>query len=429
MSDSIQIETLAGKINGVIRPPGSKSITNRALVLAAIARGQSLLHDALASDDTRVMIDCLKRLGIDVQEFLSESKTVVHGCGGQLPESMAELYVENSGTTIRFLTAMLGVNGGKYYLDGVDRMRERPIGPLVDSLAFLGGNVAALSPGQCPPVQIQSPRLRGGNVRLRGDLSSQYLSGLLMAAPLTTDGLIIQIEGELVSEPYVNMTIKMMEQFGVHCTADPASRRFEIAGGQSYLAREYQIEPDASAASYFWAAAAICGGTATVEGLTEQSMQGDVRFARVLEQMGCQLQFQPNRITLTGPAQRGVDVDMSDISDTVQTLAAVAVFAKGATTIRNVAHNRVKETDRIHFLAVELRKLGAQIDEFHDGLRIVPQPLNGATIETYADHRMAMSLALVGLRLPGVVILNPQCVAKTYPNFFQDLKKFCAPRV
>jgi 3-phosphoshikimate 1-carboxyvinyltransferase len=425
MTDSIEIEPLTGPLQAAICPPGSKSITNRALLMAALAHGESILKEALDSDDTRVMIDSLKRLGIQVHHFPTESKIVVRGCGGQIPQPAAELYVENSGTTIRFLTAVLGVIGGQYVLDGVARMRERPIGPLTDALTALGGNVVAKSTGKCPPVQIDSPRLVGGQVKLRGDLSSQYLSGLLMAAPLATNGLIITIDGELVSRPYVEMTLKMMWDFGVQCLVDSVFTRFEIKPDQLYVARQYHVEPDASAASYFWAAAAICGGQVTVQGLNENALQGDVRFVRVLEKMGCHLRLESDLITVIGPARYGIDVDMGDISDTVQTLAAVALFVQGPTTIRNIAHNRVKETDRIHFLAVELRKLGAEVIEFPDGLTIIPRPLHSATIDTYSDHRMAMSFSLVGLRVPGIKIRNPQCVAKTYPNFFQDLKWFC----
>lgn len=306
-------------------------------------------------------------------------------------------------------------------------MRERPIGPLVDSLAALGANIIAESPGQCPPVRIDSTRLAGGRVKIRGDLSSQYLSGLLMAAPLAENDMSVETEGRLISKPYLQMTMELMRSFGVECCSNDALNRFEISALQKYQGRDYQIEPDASAASYFWAAAAICGGRATVQGLNQQSIQGDVGFTRCLQAMGCELSCDPDSITIVGPAKRGIDVDMSDVSDTVQTLAAVALFVSGTTTIRNVAHNRIKETDRIGNLAIELRKFGAHVEEFGDGLAITPGPLTGAKIETYHDHRMAMSLALVGLRVPGVSILNPDCVAKTYPDYFAALEKFCRP--
>jgi 3-phosphoshikimate 1-carboxyvinyltransferase len=428
MIDSIEIEPVSGSLCGRIRPPGSKSITNRALLVAALAEGTTVLHGALASEDTDVMINSLQQLGIEVQVDSASSQIMIEGCAGQIPITQAELNLANSGTSIRFLTAVLGILGGHYCLDGIPRMRERPIGPLIGALNVLGAHAVALSPGNCPPVRLNSSRIPGGSVKISGDLSSQYLSGLLMAAPFASRGLTIEVQGDLVSQSYVNMTLKMMSDFGVHCAADEELKRFEIRPGQCYRGREYRIEPDASAASYFWAAAAICGGSGTVEGLNAHSLQGDIQFVRVLESMGCQVSMEENQITVQGAAKHGIEVDMNDISDTVQTLAAVAVFLNGATTIRNIAHNRVKETDRIHFLAVELRKLGVEVDEFPDGLTITPKPLHAATFETYQDHRMAMSLSLLGLRLPGVRILNPNCVAKTYPNYFRDLKEFCRPQ-
>lgn len=425
MTSKIDIQPIPYSINNSIQPPGSKSITNRVLLIAALADGESVLRGALDSDDTRVMIESLRRLGIAIEHSQSEQTIRVVGCGGQFPNPVAELFVDNSGTTIRFLTAALAVHGGRFTLDGIERMRERPIGPLIDSLKQMSANIVAESPNQCPPVKINSERLTGGAVSVRGDLSSQYLSGLLMAAPLAAQGMTINIVGELISKPYIQMTIAVMSSFGVEVETNGAMNRFEIAAGQSYQAQDYAIEPDASAASYFWAAAAICGGTATVRGLNQQSLQGDIGFARCLEAMGCQIVFGADSISVSGLAYQGIDIDMSNVSDTVQTLAAVALFVDGTTTVRNVAHNRIKETDRIGNLAIELRKFGAEVIEFADGLSITPGKLRGAEIETYNDHRMAMSLALVGLKVPGVAILNPGCVAKTYPDYFADLKSFC----
>ncbi len=425
-SDLVEIQPIAGQIDSSIRPPGSKSITNRVLLIAALAEGRSVLRGALHSDDTRVMIDSLRRLGISVNQELESATLIVEGGGGRFKNHSAKLEIENSGTTIRFLTAALGLAGGSYRLDGIHRMRERPIGPLVDALKQLGAQIVAESPNQCPPVQIDSPTVQGGKVTISGNISSQYLSGVLMAAPLVERGLVTQIDGPLISKPYVTMTIEVMRSFGVNCVHDEAMTQFEILAGERYRGQDYQIEPDASAASYFWAAAAICGGRAKVEGLTEDALQGDVGFVRCLEAMGCEVVTDADSITVIGPAKRGIDIDMSDVSDTVQTLAAVALFVSGTTTIRNVAHNRVKETDRIGNLAIELRKLGAGVDEFADGLAITPGRLHGAEIETYNDHRMAMSLALVGLKQSGVKILNPGCVSKTYPNYFEDLQRFCS---
>ncbi len=421
--DSITIETCPHPVSASIAPPGSKSITNRALVCAALADGTSVLKGALDSDDTRVMIDSLQKIGVNVEADLSQNQLTVHGTGGKF-DDCDELFIGNSGTTVRFLTAMLGFAGGNFKLDGVDRMRERPIGPLVDALQGLGSKTTALSSGDCPPVEIKSPAVSGGKVAVSGNISSQYLSGLLMAAAQAPGDVEFSIDGPLISKPYVQMTIEVMRSFGVECQANESLTHFSIGADQKYSATHYDIEPDASAASYFWAAAAICGGTATVTGLSRNSLQGDVGFVDCLEQMGCEVDWATDHVSVTGPAKRGIDLDMSNVSDTVQTLTSVALFVDGPTNIRNVAHNRVKETDRIGNLAIELRKFGVKVDERHDGMTVHPGPLNPAVIETYDDHRMAMSLALVGLKQEGVVITNPGCVSKTYPNYFAELRDF-----
>lgn len=423
MPSSITIAPLTHPLNATVRPPGSKSITNRALVCAALADGKSTLSGALVSDDTHVMIDSLGRLGILVNVVNDGTTLHVEGSGGTIPEKEAELFVGNSGTTIRFLTAMVALGHGRYRLDGVPRMRERPIGDLVDALSQLGVDAHCESAGGCPPVVVQGAGLPGGNATVRGNISSQYLSGLLMAAPCASDSIKLTIDGQLVSQPYIHMTLAVMQAFGISLAASATLDRFESPGRQNYRARNYSIEPDASAASYFWAAAAIAGGSATVEGLSASSLQGDTSVVDLLEQMGCTINKSANSITVTGGELRGISVDMNAVSDMVQTIAVVALFAEGPTEITGVAHNRHKETDRIGALAAELQKLGAGVDELPDGLRITPAQLQGATLETYDDHRMAMSLALVGLRVPGVEILDPGCTAKTYPDFFEDLKK------
>ncbi|MFK7769349.1 MAG: 3-phosphoshikimate 1-carboxyvinyltransferase [Mariniblastus sp.] len=424
MPDYIEVKPVSSPVNSTIQPPGSKSLTNRALPIAAMARGRSTLTGVLDSDDTKVMIESLEKIGVTISHDKSKHNVIVDGVGGQFKNEPADLFIGNSGTTIRFLTAMLGFAGGEYCLDGIPRMRERPIGPLVDALNRLGADVVAQSAGGCPPVKIKSPRLTGGSVSIRGDVSSQYLSGLMMAASQASGDVAIEIDGPLISKPYVEMTRRVMKDFGVECQISQGFDQFKIVGGQNYSATKYQIEPDASAASYFWAAAAICGGTATVKNLNRNSLQGDVRFVECLELMGCEVNWGENEISVSGPAKIGIDIDMSDVSDTVQTLAAVALFVEGTTVVRNVAHNRVKETDRIGNLAIELRKFGVKVDEHEDGLTIHPGPLNGADIETYDDHRMAMSLALVGLKQSGVKIHEPGCVSKTYPHYFDDLQKF-----
>ncbi len=439
--DSIEIRP-SGPICGSVRPPGSKSITNRALVCAALAEGESTLTGALDSDDTRVMVEALRRLGVHIDWDQSAATVRIIGpwppsgerpaSGGRKPpDSTAvpaaldrptaplELYVGNSGTTVRFLTAMLTVGHGLFRLDGSPRMRERPIQDLLDALRQLGADVTSELGTGCPPVVVRANGLEGGTAQVRGDISSQFLSGLLLAAPYSREDVRIRAKGTLVSEPYVDMTLTVMAGFGVRAEQDGPDHFF--LHPSKYRGKEYAIEPDASAASYFFAAAAITGGRITVEGLSRSSLQGDVAFVNVLKRMGCRADYQSSSITLHGAPLRGIDVDMNAISDTVQTLAAVALFADEPTTITGVAHIRHKETDRIGNLATELRKLGATVDELSDGLRITPGPPRGATIETYDDHRMAMSLALVGLRVPGVVIKDPGCVSKTYPGFFDDL--------
>lgn len=419
----VDIQPVNREVNASIVPPGSKSLTNRAYLIAAMADGETRLSGVLDSDDTDVMRLALEQLGISVSFDPAARTARIEGRGGVFA-TQSELNMRNSGTSIRFLTAMLGFAGGKHSLDGIERMRQRPIGPLIRALNGLGVNARALSAGDCPPVAIDSPPIMGGEVQVSGHLSSQYLSGLLMAAPLAQNDVVIDIEGELVSRPYVEMTCEVMRSFGVHVQTEPGGHRFLIPGGQRYSGREYAIEPDASAASYFWATAAILGGTATIEGLNERSLQGDVGFVRCLERMGCEVEFGSHSISVVGPAKHGATLDMGNVSDTVQTLAAVALFVDGPTTITNIAHNRVKETDRIGNLAIELRKLGGIVDEHEDGLTITPAPLRGAEIETYDDHRMAMSLALVGLRQAGVRILDPGCVSKTFPDYFSELERF-----
>jgi 3-phosphoshikimate 1-carboxyvinyltransferase len=420
----IAIQPVTDPLRARVRPPGSKSITNRALVCAALARGTSILRGSLDSEDTRVMIDGLRALGIPVEVFDDGTTLIVTGCSGVPVADRAELFVGNSGTTIRFLTALTTLGAGEFRLDGVARMRERPIGDLVDALTQLGAEIDCEGPNGCPPVVVHAACLSGGEVNVRGDISSQFLSGLLMAVPCAGD-VTVRVEGPLVSKPYVAMTLKVMHAFGVESTSSEDYSEIQVPCAGCYSAREFSIEPDASAASYFWGAAAITGGAVVVEGLNRDCLQGDIAFVECLEQMGCQVCYEADHITVTGGPLHGVDVDMNGISDTVQSLAVVALFAKGTTRIRNVAHIRHKETDRIAAAAAELRKLGAHVIEHDDGLEITPGPLLPAAIDTYNDHRMAMSFAVAGLKLAGVVIRNPGCVKKTYPRFFADLDQVC----
>jgi 3-phosphoshikimate 1-carboxyvinyltransferase len=325
---------------------------------------------------------------------------------------------------MRFLTAMVALGHGEYRLDGVARMRERPIGDLVEALDQLGATLECEGANNCPPVVVRADGLVGGRAIIRGDVSSQFLSGLLMAAPYAHRDIQLAIDGTLVSIPYVEMTLDVMRAFGADPAVAPDYSVIAVSSVHRYEGRRYAIEPDASAASYFFAAAAITGGRVTVEGLSRESLQGDVLFCDCLHQMGAKVEYGADSITVEGGGPlRGVDVDMNGISDTVQTLAVAALFAEGPTRIRNVAHIRHKETDRIGATATELRKLGANVTEFDDGLLIEPGPLRGAEIDTYHDHRMAMSFALAGLRTANVVIRDPGCTGKTYPEFFRDLER------
>jgi 3-phosphoshikimate 1-carboxyvinyltransferase len=454
MSDRLEIVPLTKPPRATVRVPGSKSITNRALLLAALtAKGFGYnLRGVLRSEDTEVMIDSLRALGFRVLTEWPESTVCISSGEDEatIPAREADLFVANSGTSMRFLTALVSLGHGRYRLDGVPRMRERPIEDLLDALRQMGVDARSENNNGCPPVVIASAGLKSGKVRIRGNVSSQFLSGLLMAAPFAQGRVSLTVDGPLVSRPYVDMTLRMlhewdlfvMESWDEHEATFVFSGRAEASLPERAAAHkralvfregfdprrqswtcEYLIEPDASAASYFFGAAAITGGHITVPNIPTKSLQGDVCFVDVLEEMGCQVVRGEAGITVEGGPLRGIDVDMNDISDTVMTLAAIACFAEGPTTIRNVAHIRHKETDRLAALATELRRIGAGVEEFDDGLTITPRPLHGAEIETYNDHRMAMSMALIGLRMPGIVIKYPGCVAKTYPRFFADLER------
>ncbi|TWT73382.1 3-phosphoshikimate 1-carboxyvinyltransferase [Allorhodopirellula solitaria] len=440
-----------GPVEGSVRPPGSKSLTNRALVCAAFASGTSRLSGTLVSEDTEVMIESLAKIGVAIKKVDGGQALVIEGIGGVISEdarrisaqSPVEMFIANSGTTIRFLTAALSAFGGRYRLSGIPRMSERPIGDLVDAIKpILDGEIVAESPGGCPPVSIDSRGWKGSGLAVSGGVSSQYLSGLMMAAPIASQAVRMEIVGEMVSMPYVRMTAGLMQTFGgqTQWEQDDDGKLSAVTVGGEYVGCEWAIEPDASAASYFWAAAAISGGRVLVQGLGEDASQGDVGFARVLAQMGCDYTATDAGIeiaaetagsepaALSPPSLRGIDVQMGEISDTVQTLSVVALFADGPTRIRGVGHNRFKETDRIGNLAIELRKLGGRVDEHDDGLTVYPLTAERiasdetVVLETYNDHRMAMSFALLGLRIAGIEILNPACTRKTYPEFWADLE-------
>ncbi len=421
--------------------PGSKSITNRALILAALADGPSRLTGALEADDTAVMMESLRRLGISADwegteapggateggaSGIGSSSIRVSGLGGRIPASSADLFLGNSGTSIRFLTALCALGHGSYRLDGVQRMRQRPQADLLTALSALGAEAVSELDNGCPPLEVRGERgLVGGKAKLRAEASSQFLTALLMVAPYAQTPVEIEIEGEL-RPLYVEITTRMMAQWGVTVEAVGTSR-FTVMSGGKYLAQaSYEIEPDASSASYFFAAAAVTGGRVTVPNLTRNALQGDVRFATdVLVEMGCRLEEGPDGLTVIGPEGgrlHGVDRDMSLISDTSLTLAAIAPFADSPTRVRNIAHSRLQECDRVAAVCTELKRLGVQLEEYADGYTIYPaKDIQPATIHTYHDHRVAMSFALVGLKVPGIVIADPGCVAKTFPTYWETL--------
>jgi 3-phosphoshikimate 1-carboxyvinyltransferase len=414
------VRTVDGPIVGEIRPPGSKSYTNRALPIAAIAVGESTLRNILESEDVDAMFGGLAKLNAILAFDPGDKLIEADGCGGRFPVESASLDLVNSGTSLRFLAAIAAATPGTFTFDGNKRMRERPVGDLLDGLKQLGAETKCLVKEGYPPFEIRSEGLSGGMVAVKADVSSQYLSGLLMAAPLAKAPVEIHLRGGLVSKPYVEMTIQTMKAFGVSVER-PAENVFWVSP-QHYVGCEYWVEPDASAASYWFGAAAITKGRITVQGLGNGSLQGDLQFVRVLERMGCTVEQTTDSTTVIGGDLNGVDADLQDMSDCVPTLAAVACFANGPTTIRNVANVRVKESDRIAVMATELRRLGVKVDEFADGLTIHPSPMTGTTVQTYDDHRIAMSLALVGLKVPAVMVSDPDCVKKTYPDYWRDLE-------
>jgi 3-phosphoshikimate 1-carboxyvinyltransferase len=426
MSDNYNVRTLDHPFNATVSVPGSKSETNRALLLAALASGESTLRGALFSDDSRVFVGSLRRLGITVEEDAANQSILVSGAGGRIPATRAELFIGNSGTSARFLTAFLALGRGEYLLDGVPRMRERPIGDLLEALTALGADARSIHGTACPPVRIGADGLAGGDVVVDAALSGQFLSALLMVVPYARRDTTLVLRGELVSQPYIEMTIAMMRDWGVHVDATHAPSRYHVASGQRYEARQYLIAPDASGASYFLAAAAVTGGRVRVRNLALATNQGDLRLLDVFERMGCTIKTVGNDVELTGPEKlNGIDIDLNAMSDMTMTIAAIAPYASGPVIIRNVAHIRVKETDRLAATIVELRRLGADVEELADGLAICPSPLHGGVVQTYDDHRMAMAFAVPGLLTEGIAIENPSCVAKTFPDFFTTFDAAC----
>jgi 3-phosphoshikimate 1-carboxyvinyltransferase len=415
----LPIPAAARPVDADLRLPGSKSITNRALLAAALADGVSTLRHALFSEDTRIFAECLRRLGVPVEQDEAAATFVVHGRGGALSGDPAELWVGNAGTAARFITALLALGRGPYSVDGVPAMRQRPMAGLLDLLASQCCGVRSLgTPGHVPFALTGAGGIDGGAIELEASRTSQQASAILLVAPYARRDLTLSLTGAVVSPSYVRMTLRMMEQWGVRVRRESPTR-ITVPAGQRYAAREYDVEPDASSASYFFAAAAVTGGRVRVRGLSERSLQGDVRFVDVLEAMGCTVTREADAVEVRGPARlRGVDVDMNDISDTAPTLAAIAPFADGPVRIRNVEHMRWKETDRVSAVATELRRMGVAVDEHRDGVTIHPGPVGPAEVHTYDDHRMAMAFSVTGLRAPGIVIRDPACVGKTFESFF-----------
>jgi len=412
---------------GTVRLPGSKSISNRVLLLAALADGETEVRDLLASDDTSRMLEALTALGVGVCHLGGGSWTI-KGCGGRIPVKQAELFLGNAGTAFRPLTAALALAGGDYVLKGVARMHERPIGDLVDGLRQLGADITYLGNEGFPPLHLKPANIQpGGLVKVRGDVSSQFLTGLLMALPLTDETVVVEVVGELISKPYIEITLATMARFGVIVERE-GWQRFTVRAGSRYVSPgTIFVEGDASSASYFLALGAIGGGPVRVEGVGRDSIQGDVKFAEALAKMGAQIEMGPNWMEARAP-QSGlvaVDLDCNHIPDAAMTLATAALFAKGTTTLRNIASWRVKETDRIAAMAAELRKLGAVVEEGEDYIRVTPAALKPAAIDTYDDHRMAMCFSLAAFGTP-LRINDPKCVAKTFPDYFERFAKVTA---
>lgn len=402
--------------DAMVRLPGSKSYTHRALILSALADGESLLINALRSKDTEYTLQALEQFG--VRSFWKEDQLHVMGRGGRLKSKEGRIFVGNSGTSMRFLTALASLKEGQTFIDGDERMRSRPIADLLEGLERLG--VKTHSRNGFPPVLIESQGLRGGSVKIRGEESSQSLSGLLMVAPYAHRDVFIEVTGHLVSKPYVDITRDVMMAFGVEIQ-DQGYRYFHVRAGQRYCPQKYLIEGDTSNASYFFSAAAVTRGRIRVENFPSTSVQGDARFLEILDNMGCEVIRGKGWVEVYGRELRGIEIDMNEMPDLVPTLAVTSAFAQGNTIIRNIGHLRLKESDRIQALAVELTKMGIHVEEGETWLKVEGRKGHGAEIETYNDHRIAMSFAIAGLALPGMKIKGEECVDKSFPDFWKTL--------
>ncbi len=404
-------------LNATIIAPSSKSYTNRSLIIVALAEGKSKIKNPLVSDDTRHMINALSDFGVMVKK---DNTLIVEGTNGRIKSPQKEIFLGNSGTAMRFLTTFAALAPGRTVLNGNERMRERPIQDLLDGLRGIGVKAYSKYDTGCPPVVIEGETMIGGRTTLRGDKSSQYFTSIMLCAPYAERDIEIDVIGELTSKPYIDMTIDMMKEFGVDVEKD-GYKRFTIRRGQRYHHREYRIEGDASNASYFFAAAAVTGGRVKVTNLNPSSAQGDIRFLDILEKMGCKVIRGKDHIEVIGGKLKGITIDMNSMPDMVQTLAVISLFAEGKTEITNISNLRIKETDRIKALSAELAKAGGLVEESEDGISIIPSSLHGTEVKTYDDHRMAMSFSIIGLKVPGIKIRNPECVSKSFPDFFERL--------
>ena len=407
-------------INAVVRMPGSKSITHRALITASLADGKSLLKSFLSCEDTLFTLNALKGMGIDIT--VEGEDVAVSGTGGRFtgPSEKKEIFLGNSGTSYRLLLSVAALAGKEYVFTGNPRMQERPIGDLVSALNSLGADMSYINREGYPPVAVKPSGIKGGRVNIAGNISSQYISSLLLAGPYASEGIEIEITGQLVSRPYVDLTLDVMRTFGVEVTHKDY-QHFIISPGRKYAPRIFTIEGDVSSASYVWGAAAITGGMVITENIHPmKTVQGDIAFLDILEQMGCSVGRAEDNVAVTGGRLEGVEADMGGMPDVVPTLAAVALFAEGRTVIRNVHHLRYKESDRIRDTASELRRIGGQVEELEDGLVIHGgHKLSGADIDPHNDHRLAMSLAVAGIKIPGIRITDEHCVDKSFPSFWE----------
>ena len=407
-------------VQATVAVPGSKSLTQRALIAASLADGESRLVGPLVSEDTEYSSQALRQMGVEIRS--EQDMWVIQGNGGVILATPEPIYLGNNGTATRFLTSVAALGNSLFTIDGDTRMHERPIGPLMKALRGWGVDIRSVQGTDCPPLQINSHGIQGGETVLPEGKSSQYLSSLLLVAPYALHPANLQVDGEVYSKPYVAMTLAVMADFGVRVRCTQDFKSFSIPQGK-YQGRTYHIEGDASNASYFWAAAAVAGGSVTVSNVPVLSLQGDIGLVPLLARMGCEVTQTGNGITVAlHDKLEGISVDMGDMPDVVPTLAVVAAFAHGRTEIRNIAHLRVKECDRLHAVVTELGKMGAQVEELSDSMVIHGDGgvnLHGTVIETYKDHRMAMSFAVAGLRLPGVQISGEGCVAKSFPDFWE----------